>query len=182
MKLSALIHKAPCVTLLLCTTVVAPITHAAQTASNAIVVRNNKQAGLPPPQLGISPSIINGDLDTKLGKFDTSLTIYNYNTTPKTIRLNLIDLDDKLKPVTSTDVTLKNWTLINPTLFTIPGNGYQTVRISVRPPQGFAKTTYHSVLLIEQQIDNPVQYDDNRKTVKLEIGSRYGLPMTVNIK
>lgn len=175
-------HQSFLIALTLSMIMFVPIANADETVSNAIVVRNNKQAGLPPPQLGISPSIINGDLDTKLGKFDTSLTIYNYNTTPKTIRLNLIDLDDKLKPVTSTDVTLKNWTLINPTLFTIPGNGYQTVRISVRPPQGFAKTTYHSVLLIEQQIDNPVQYDDNRKTVKLEIGSRYGLPMTVNIK
>ncbi len=182
MKNQILAYQWPAAILALGITVSLPSVANAADTTAGIVVRNDKQTGLPPPQLGISPSSINVNLDTKLGKSDTSLTIYNYNTAPKTIRLNLIDLDANLKPVASSDATLKNWTLINPTLFTIPGSGYQTVRISVRPPQGFAKATYHSVLLIEQQIDNPVQYDGKNKVVKLEIGSRYGLPMTVNVK
>lgn len=92
----------------------------------------------------------------------------------------MIDLDSSGHPITSSEATLKNWTLINPTTFSIAGSGYQTVRLSIRPPKDFVKQEYKAMLLIEQQIDNPLKYD--AKGVTVELGSRYGLPIHVMVK
>lgn len=164
------------------TPVTTPITRPNTTSNNQIVVRNNHQTGLPPAQLGISPSVVNANLELAKGSIDKSLVLYNYNTQPKSIKLSLIDLDSNLKPTQSSSTTLKTWTLINPTQFTIPAGGYQTVRISFRPPSTFAKGDYHSVLLIEQQIDDSAHYDEADRVVRLEIGSRYGLPIKLTVR
>lgn len=148
---------------------------------NQILVKNDQQQ-LPPPQLGIMPPVINDKLNRSTGKLDKSLTLYNYSSKPKKIKLSFIDLDINGKPVASTDTTLKNWVLINPTQFTIAGNGYQTIRLSVRPPKGFAKQTYKAALMIEQQIDNAMKYDPNGKGVTVELGSRYGLPIVISVE
>ena len=38
------------------------------------------------------------------------------------------------------------------------------------------------MLLIEQQIDNPLKYDADAKGVTVELGSPYGLPINVTVK
>ena len=147
-----------------------------------MLVNNEAQKQLPPPQLGITPPTLHDDLVLATGKLDKSLTLYNYSTKPKKIKLSMIDLDSSGHPITSSETTLKNWTLINPTTFSIAGSGYQTVRLSIRPPNDFVEQKYKAMLLIEQQIDNPLKYDADAKGVTVELGSRYGLPINVTVK
>ena len=151
-----------------------------------MVVTDDRQKELPPAQLGISPSRINETVsltqNKNLGKLNQTLTLYNYGSRPKSIKLSLIDMDESGKPIDPSESTLKPWTLINPTQFTIPAGGYQTVRMSIRLPMGFANGKRLAMLSIEQQIDKSLTYDAVVKGVTLEIGSRYGLPIAINVQ
>lgn len=151
-----------------------------------MVVTDDRQKELPPAQLGISPSRINETVsltqNKNLGKLNQSLSLYNYGSRPKSIKLSLIDMDESGKPIDPSESTLKPWTLINPTQFTIPAGGYQTVRMSIRLPMGFANGKRLAMLSIEQQIDKSLTYDADGKGVTLEIGSRYGLPIVINVQ
>ena len=151
-----------------------------------MVVTDDRQKELPPAQLGISPSRIIETVsltqNKNLSNFNQSLTLYNYGSKPKSIKLSLIDMDESGKPIDPSESTLKPWTLINPTQFTIPAGGYQTVRMSIRLPMGFANGKRLAMLSIEQQIDKSLTYDADGKGVTLEIGSRYGLPIAINVQ
>lgn len=151
-----------------------------------MVVTDDRQKEMPPAQLGISPSRINETVsltqNKNLGKLNQSLSLYNYGSRPKSIKLSLIDMDESGKPIDPSESTLKPWTLINPTQFTIPAGGYQTVRMSIRLPMGFANGKRLAMLSIEQQIDKSLTYDADGKGVTLEIGSRYGLPIAINVQ
>ena len=151
-----------------------------------MVVTDDRQKELPPAQLGISPSRINETVsltqNKNMGKLNQSLSLYNYGSRPKSIKLSLIDMDESGKPIDPSESTLKPWTLINPTQFTIPAGGYQTVRMSIRLPMGFANGKRLAMLSIEQQIDKSLTYDADGKGVTLEIGSRYGLPIAINVQ
>ena len=152
----------------------------------SMVVNQDKQKDLPPPQLGITPSNITeavsltGNKNT--ARLNQSLTLYNYGTKPKKIRLNLVDMDLNGKPIEPSETTLKPWTLINPTEFTITPGGYQTVRMAIRLPLNFPAGKHVAMLSIEQQIDKSLTYDADGKGVTVEIGSRYGLPVVINIQ
>ncbi|MGP4971709.1 hypothetical protein [Psychrobacter aquimaris] len=91
-------------------------------------------------------------------------------------------VDEAGKPIEPSESTLKPWTLINPTQFTIAPGGYQTVRMSIRLPTGFVEGKRHSILSIEQQIDHAVTYNTDGRGATLEIGSRYGLPITIDVQ
>lgn len=152
----------------------------------SMVVNQDKQKDLPPPQLGITPSNITETVSLKqnknISRLNQSLTLYNYGTKPKKIRLNLIDMDVTGKPVEPSETTLKPWTLINPTEFTIAPGGYQTVRMAIRLPLQFPAGKHGAMLSIEQQVDKSLTYDADGKGVTLEIGSRYGLPVFINVE
>lgn len=152
----------------------------------SMVVNQDNQKDLPPAQLGITPSRIDEIVSLKTNKntsrLNQSLTLYNYGTKPKKIRLNLVDMDDSGKPVEPSETTLKPWTLINPTEFTIAPGGYQTVRMAMRLPLEFPAGKHAAMLSIEQQVDKSLTYDEDGKGVTLEIGSRYGLPVFINVE
>ncbi len=152
----------------------------------SMVVSDDRQKELPPAQLGITPSRINETVsltqNKNLSKLNQSLTLYNYGTKPKAIKLILIDMDEAGKPIEPSESTLKPWTLINPTQFTIAPGGYQTVRMSIRLPMGFVEGKRLAMLSIEQQVDNTITYDTDGRGVTLEIGSRYGLPVRINVQ
>ena len=152
----------------------------------SMVVNQDRQKDLPPAQLGITPSFIQESVSLKQNKntsrLNQSLTLYNYGTKPKKIRLNLVDMDASGKPVEPSETTLKPWTLINPTEFTIAPGGYQTVRMAMRLPLEFSAGKHAAMLSIEQQVDKSLTYDADGKGVTLEIGSRYGLPVFINVE
>ena len=152
----------------------------------SMVVNQDRQKDLPPAQLGITPSFIQESVSLKQNKntsrLNQSLTLYNYGTKPKKIRLNLVDMDASGKPVEPSETTLKPWTLINPTEFTIAPGGYQTVRMAMRLPLEFPAGKHAAMLSIEQQVDKSLTYDEDGKGVTLEIGSRYGLPVVINVE
>ena len=152
----------------------------------SMVVNQDKQKDLPPPQLGITPSNITETVsltgNKNTARLNQSLTLYNYGTKPKKIRLNLVDMDLNGKPIEPSETTLKPWTLINPTEFTITPGGYQTVRMAIRLPLNFPAGKHVAMLSIEQQIDKSLTYDADGKGVTVEIGSRYGLPVVINIQ
>ncbi|WP_338412522.1 hypothetical protein MN210_17805 [Psychrobacter raelei] len=152
-----------------------------------MVVNQDKQKELPPAQLGITPSRVDETVSLTQNKntagLNQSLTLYNYGNKPKKIRLNLVDLDTATgKPIEPNENTLKPWTLINPTEFSIAPGGYQTVRMAIRLPMQFAKGSHKAMLSIEQQVDNALTYDADGKGVTVEIGSRYGMPIIMNIE
>lgn len=151
-----------------------------------MVVNDNRQKELPPAQLGISPSRINETVsltqNKNLSKLNQSLTLYNYGSKPKVIKLNVIDVDESGNPIAPNESTLKPWTLINPTEFTITPNGYQTVRMSIRLPMSFERGVHNAMLTIEQQVDKSLTYDSDGKGVTLELGSRYGLPIYLDVQ
>lgn len=151
----------------------------------SMVVSDDRQKDLPPAQLGISPSMINETVsltqNKNLAALNQSLTLYNYSSKPKTIQLSLVDLNESGKAIAPSERTLKPWTLINPTQFSIPADGYQTVRMSIRLPAGFAAGKHRAMLSIEQQVDNSLTYDADGRGVTLELGSRYGLPVVIDI-
>ena len=164
------------------------IIHTSKDASGQtnMVVNQDKQKDLPPAQLGITPARIDETVSLKTNKntsrLNQSLTLYNYGAKPKKIRLNLVDMDDSGKPVEPSETTLKPWTLINPTEFTIAPGGYQTVRMAMRLPLEFPAGKHAAMLSIEQQVDKSLTYDEDGKGVTLEIGSRYGLPVFINVE
>ena len=164
------------------------IIHTSKDASGQtnMVVNQDKQKDLPPAQLGITPARIDETVSLKTNKntsrLNQSLTLYNYGAKPKKIRLNLVDMDDSGKPVEPSETTLKPWTLINPTEFTIAPGGYQTVRMAIRLPLQFPAGKHGAMLSIEQQVDKSLTYDADGKGVTLEIGSRYGLPVFINVE
>ena len=123
----------------------------------SMVVDQDKQKDLPPAQLGITPSGINETVSLKQNKntarLNQSVTLYNYGAKPKKIHLNLVDMDASGKPVEPSETTLKPWTLINPTEFTIAPGGYQTVRMAIRLPLEFPAGKHGAMLSIEQQVD-----------------------------
>lgn len=190
-KVSFISISASCVSILLMTTQSAQAELVIQNSKDAsgrakMVVNDNRQKELPPAQLGISPSRIDETVsltqNKNLSKLNQSLTLYNYGSKPKVIKLNVIDIDESGKPITPTETTLKPWTLINPTEFTIAPSGYQTVRMSIRLPVSFERGAHSAMLIIEQQIDKSLTYDSDGKGVTLELGSRYGLPIHLDVQ
>lgn len=151
-----------------------------------MVVTNDSQKELPPAQLGISPSQVDETVSLmgrkNQSKLNQSLTLYNYGSKPKSISLNLVDMNEQGTPIAPSESTLKPWTLINPTEFTIAPGGYQTVRMSIRLPMDFAMGKHRAMLSIEQKVAKPLTYDADGKGVTLEIGSRYGLPIRINVQ
>lgn len=164
------------------------IIHNSKDASGqaTMVVSDDRQKELPPAQLGIRPARISETVsliqNKNLAKLNQSLTLYNYGSKPKSIKLSLIDMDETGKPIEPSENTLKPWTLINPTQFTIPAGGYQTVRMSIRLPMGFTEGKRLAILSIEQQIDKSLTYDADGKGVTLELGSRYALPIRIDVQ
>ena len=164
------------------------IVHNSKDASGqaTMVVSDDRQKELPPAQLGIRPARISETVsliqNKNLAKLNQSLTLYNYGSKPKSIKLSLIDMDETGKPIEPSENTLKPWTLINPTQFTIPAGGYQTVRMSIRLPMGFTEGKRLAILSIEQQIDKSLTYDADGKGVTLELGSRYALPIRIDVQ
>ena len=190
-KVSFISIAASCVSILLMTTQSAQAELVIQNSKDAsgrakMVVNDNRQKELPPAQLGISPSRIDETVsltqNKNLSKLNQSLTLYNYGSKPKVIKLNVIDVDESGKPIAPNESTLKPWTLINPTEFTIAPSGYQTVRMSIRLPVGFEQGVHSAMLIIEQQIDKSLTYDSDGKGVTLELGSRYGLPIHLDVQ
>ncbi len=157
-----------------------------KSGQTSMVVNQDQQKDLPPPQLGITPANITETVsligNKNTARLNQSLTLYNYGNKPKKIRLNLVDMDLSGKPIKPSETTLKHWTLINPTEFTIAADGYQTVRMAFRLPLNFPIGKHNAMLLIEQKIDKSLTYDTDGKGVTIEIGSRYGLPVVIDIQ
>lgn len=157
-----------------------------ETGQASMIVSNDRQKELPPAQLGISPAQIKETVSLtqskNLAKLNQSLTLYNYGSKPKKISLSLIDVDESGTPIAPSESTLKPWTLINPTQFTIAPGGYQTVRMSMRLPREFGQGMHSAMLSIEQQVDKPLTYSVDGKGVTLELGSRYALPVSLNVQ
>lgn len=152
-----------------------------QTAiAQKVVVKNPKQ-DFPPPQLGIAPPRVEQPLTLGKKVLDQSITLYNYNPKPKSIRLSFLDTNKQHRVIKPNDKTLSAWTIINPTEFTIEGNGQQTIRLSIRPPVGFPKKTHYAMLKIDQQVKDSLKFDEDGKGVTLGLGSSYGLPFIIKV-
>ncbi len=138
---------------------------------------------LPPAQFGISPPRIEQSLQLgTVRAIDKSITFTNYNSKSKLIRLSLFDTNKKHQPIKAGKNSLAAWTIVNPTEFIMDGNSQQTIRLSIRPPAGFAKKTHYAILSIYQEVQDDAADKKEGKNAKLTISASYGLPLTVHIK
>ena len=159
------------------------VTSRPDSANNSqLMVTNTSQTSLPPAQLGISPATVKQTLLLSKGYLDVSVTLYNYRDKPKTMALTLVDTDQFFRPIAASDQTLKTWTIMNPSRFSVAPNSQQTVRLSVRPPPTFVQQTHYAMLVIEQQTSQAPVYDPVGKGVKMDLGTRYGLPFVIDVK
>lgn len=139
--------------------------------NTTLTVKNDNQKGLPPAQLGISPAKVEGVISSRSPRLDKSVTFYNYSAKPKQLKLTLMDKNEQS--------SIKDWTLINPKTITIAPHSQQTIRLSFRPPKNTAVQTHDAILFIEQQIKDPISVDESGQGVSMQIGSRYGLPISM---
>lgn len=149
-------------------------------AQRRMLVSKPEQDGLPPAQLGISPPGMRTSARAGAGRINESLTLYNYGKTDKHIQLQLLAVDSEGKPTAANADSLRSYSLINPTDFVIPVGGYQTVRLAISPPPQISKTTHRMLLVIEQQVTDPIRSDE-QGNVAISIGSRYVMPITVTV-
>ncbi|STY87694.1 Uncharacterised protein [Moraxella ovis] len=142
-----------------------------------VVVQKDEQGrtlDMPPPQLGISPPSL--DLMART-RTDASVTFYNYSTEPKLIELSLLDADEQLTAIED-EAKMQSWTVVAPQSFTVPSGGYQTIRLSFRPPADLPKTTHYGLLVINQKIQNPI-VEQTESSAVVKIGSQYQLPIRI---
>lgn len=102
--------------------------------SNNIAVAEDANL-LPPPQVAVSPSVI----ETTLGKKPSNevIHVYNLGDKPMTVNTSVIhwdtDENNQVREIPPTEQSLDQWIIINPLSFTIPAGGSQVVRLSIRP-------------------------------------------------
>lgn len=146
-----------------------------------IVIEAPESQALPPPQLGIAPPRI--EKTVKAGSaLNIAVTLYNYNPKPKEIQISLIDTNATFQPIEPSEETLVPWTIINPTEFTLAGSGEQTIRLSIRPPNGFPSKTHHAMLQISQYVPDSIKFNTDGSGATVSIGSNYGLPIIVSVE
>lgn len=151
------------------------------TSAETLVVESKSK--MPPPQLGIAPPRIEETVKSKSsGVINQSVIFYNYSPKPKTINLSLVDTNKQHRPIKPNKKTLLPWTILNPTTFTIPGNGQQTIRLSIRPPKGFPRKTHYAVLHIEQHVSEPLKMDADGKGATVTLGASYAMPLVIHVK
>lgn len=90
---------------------------------------------LPPPQVAVSPSVI----EVTLGKKPNNEVIHVYNLSDKemTVHTSVSHWDtndnNQVRVIPPTVQSLDQWIIINPLTFTIPAGKSQVVRLSIRP-------------------------------------------------
>ncbi len=93
-----------------------------------------KEAELPPPQVAVSPSII----ETTLGEKPSNevIHVYNLGNEPMTVTTSVVhwdtDENNRVRVISPTEQSLDQWIIINPLNFTVPAGESQVVRLSIR--------------------------------------------------
>jgi P pilus assembly chaperone PapD len=111
---------------------------------------------LPPPQVAVSPSVI----ETVLGNKPSNevIHVYNLGDKPLTISTTVAHWDtnknNQVRVIPPTEQSLDQWIIINPLSFTIPAGKSQVVRLSIRPQAIPAEGEHRGMVFFENKQDN----------------------------
>ncbi len=121
-------------------------------------------------QVAISPQMLDVPVDNRTHAFK----LYNLSAEPKKVRVSLtnFDLDDNntVREQASGEQSLDTWLVVSPLEFTVKPNGYQTVRLSIRPAVELAPGEHRAMVWFDEQ-PTPKASD---KTPTLRVRFRIG--------
>lgn len=132
--------------------------------------------GPPPPQVAISPLMI----ETTLGKKPSNEIIYVYNlgNEPMTVHTTIAhwDTDEKneVRVIPPTEQSLDQWIIINPLKFTVPAGERQTIRLSIRPHSLPSAGEHRGIIFFENEKPDSVKTTGTYALFKIGVGV-YGL-------
>jgi len=101
----------------------------------AVIIENPDGAGIPAPQVAISP----GRLELEIGKkaANGSFRLFNLGDKPIVVQANVnhwdLDENNKIRTIPPTPQSLDQWLIVNPVNFTVAPGEAQTIRVAIRP-------------------------------------------------
>ena len=128
-------------------------------------------ATAPPPSIGVSPS----RLEISIGKQNTmgSATVLNMSDHDITVKTSVVDFDldeaNQFREIEPQPGSLPTAMMVNPSEFTIPANGSQTVRFAIMPQRLSGEGEHRAMLFFSELVDT------SHAGVKLNF--RLGMPI-----
>jgi hypothetical protein len=132
-------------------------------------------ASAPPPSIGVSPS----RLEISVGKQNTmgSATVLNMSNHEITVKTSVVDFDldenNQFRELEPTPGSLPTAMMVNPSEFTIPANGSQTVRFAIMPQRLEGEGEHRAMLFFSELVDT------SHAGVKLNF--RLGMPIYATV-
>lgn len=128
-------------------------------------------ATAPPPSIGVSPS----RLEISVGQQTTmgSATVLNMSNHEISVKTSVVDFDldedNQFRELEPTPGSLPTAMMVNPSEFTIPANGSQTVRFAIMPQRLNGEGEHRAMLFFSELVDT------SHAGVKLNF--RLGMPI-----
>lgn len=132
-------------------------------------------ATAPPPSIGVSPS----RLEIRVGKQNTmgSATVLNMSNHEISVKTSVVDFDldeqNQFRELEPTPGSLPTAMMVNPSEFTIPANGSQTVRFAIMPQRLKGEGEHRAMLFFSELVDT------SHAGVKLNF--RLGMPIYATV-
>ncbi len=140
-----------------------------------VVATLAEAATAPPPSIGVSPS----RLEISVGKQNTmgSATVLNMSNQEITVKTSVVDFDldeeNQFRELAPAPGSLPTAMMVNPSEFTIPANGSQTVRFAIMPQRLTGEGEHRAMLFFSELVDT------SQAGVKLNF--RLGMPIYANV-
>ena len=132
-------------------------------------------ASAPPPSIGVSPSRLEIQVEDRTTT--GSATVLNMSSHDITVKTSVVsfDLDEQnqFRELAPEDGSLARAMMINPSEFTIPANGSQTVRFAIMPDRLAGGGEHRAMLFFSELVDT------TQAGVKLNF--RLGMPIYANV-
>ncbi len=132
-------------------------------------------ASAPPPSIGVSPS----RLEISVGQQTTmgSATVLNMSNHDITVKTSVVDFDldeqNQFRELEPQPGSLPTAMMVNPSEFTIPANGSQTVRFAIMPQRLTGEGEHRAMLFFSELVDT------SHAGVKLNF--RLGMPIYATV-
>ncbi len=132
-------------------------------------------ATAPPPSIGVSPS----RLEIRVGKENTmgSATVLNMSSHDIHVKTSVVDFDldeaNQFRELEPGPGSLPTAMIVNPSEFTIPANGSQTVRFAIMPQRLSGEGEHRAMLFFSELVDT------SHAGVKLNF--RLGMPIYATV-
>ncbi|MBD2595360.1 P pilus assembly protein, chaperone PapD [Nostoc sp. MBR 210] len=124
--------------------------------------------------IGVSPPRFELKLDDKKPKTQV-FRVVNIDNQPATFRIYIqgwiLNEENEIQPVKSTEQSLDNWITVNPVSFTLPPGKTQTVRFSVRPRVKPQAGEHRALIFVEEVKSN----QEKKPSSGVKVLGRFGV-------